>query len=52
MIGTDVMKLIFVLMVLSVPALVIGHCVSLHKKNKILMEEMNQPVQLPDVRGS
>jgi len=43
------MKLFFMLMVLSVPALVISHYVSLHKKNKILMEEMNQPVQLPDM---
>ena len=43
------MKLFFMLMVLSVPALVISHYVSLHKKNKILMEEMNRPVQMPDV---
>lgn len=43
------MKLFFIIMVLSVPALVIGHYVSLHKKNKILLEEMNQPVQMPDV---
>lgn len=43
------MKLFFMLIVLSVPALVIGHYASLHKKNKILMEEMNRPVQLPDM---
>lgn len=43
------MGLFLILIFLSVPALVIGHYISLHKKNKILMEEMNQPVELPDV---
>ncbi len=43
------MGLFLILIFLSVPALVIGHYISLHKKNKILLEEMNQPVQLPDV---
>ena len=43
------MGLFLILIFLSVPALVIGHYISLHKKNKILLEEMNQPVELPDV---
>lgn len=42
-------KLFFILVILSVPALVISHYISLHKKNKILLEEMEQPVQMPDV---
>ena len=43
------MKLFFILVILSVPALVISHYISLHKKNKILLEEMNRPVQMADV---
>lgn len=49
MIGIDIMELFFTLMGLSIPAMIISHYISLHKKNKILIEEMNQPVQLPDV---
>ena len=44
-----VMKLFFILVILSIPALVIGHYISLHKKNKQLMDEMEQPVNIPDV---
>lgn len=42
-------KTFIILIFLSPLALIIGHYISLHKKNKQLMAEMEQPVTLPPV---